>query len=73
MFRSSHFWLLVTFGKEVTKILGNLCLQCARQDGQDKKSDQNTKTKRQKYGMNETLGMTCDLVFGTALQYSGQS
>ena len=39
---------MVTFGDEVTKILRNLCLHFARQDGQD------GKTKRQKYGMNET-------------------
>ena len=48
---------------EVTKILRNLCLHFARQDGQDgKKQKENhasevtkiPKTKRQKYGMNET-------------------
>jgi hypothetical protein len=33
MFRSSHFWFLVSFGNEVTKILCNLCLHFARQDG----------------------------------------
>ena len=39
MFRSSHFWFLVTFVDEVTntKILHNLCLHFARQDGQDSK------------------------------------
>ena len=30
-----HFWFFVTFGHEVTKILCNLCLHFARQDGQD--------------------------------------
>ena len=52
MFRSSCFWFLVTFGDEVTKILRNLCLHFARQDGQDgkngKKSDQNTKNQKTK-------------------------
>ena len=33
LFRSSHFWFLVTFGNEVTKILHNLCLHFPRQDG----------------------------------------
>ena len=41
------------------KILGNLCLHFARQDGQDgkkQKENHTTKvTKRRKYGMNETL------------------
>jgi hypothetical protein len=52
---------LVTFGDEVTKILCNLCLHFARQDGQERKENHATKvtkiqkTKRQKYGMNETL------------------
>ena len=69
MFRSSHFSFLV-FGHfwqrsyENRKILRNLCLHFARQDGQDgKKPEENhatkvtkiTKTKRQKYGMNETI------------------
>ena len=68
MFCSSHFSSLV-FGHfwgqsyENTKILRNLSLYFARQDGQDGKkmerkscnqSDQNTKIKRRKYGMNET-------------------
>ena len=30
-----RFWFLVTFGKKVTKILRNLCLHFARQDGQN--------------------------------------
>ena len=66
MFRSSHFSFLV-FGHfwgrsyENTKILRNLCLHFARQDGKKRKENQATKvtkipkTKRQKYGMNETL------------------
>jgi hypothetical protein len=69
MFCSSHFWFLV-FGHfwqesyKNTKILRNLCLNFARQDGQDtKKWKENRaskvteipKTKRQKYGMNETI------------------
>ena len=68
MFRSFHFSFLV-FGHfcrqsyENTKILRNLCLHFARQDGQDgKKGKENhatkvtkiPKTKRRKYGMNET-------------------
>ena len=55
-------WFLVTFGDEVTKILHNLCLHFARQDGQDgKKMERKSKvtkipkTKRRKYGMNETF------------------
>ena len=65
MFRSSHFWFLVFghFWHEVTKILRNLCLHFARQDGQDGKNRKENhgtkvtkipKTKRRKYGMNET-------------------
>ena len=63
MFRSSHFLFLVTFGDKVMKILRNLCLHFARQDGQDgKKWKENhatkvtkiPKTKRRKYGMNKT-------------------
>ena len=59
-----RFWFLVTFGDEVTKILCNLRLHFARQDGQEGKkterksrdlSDKIPKTKRQKYGMNETI------------------
>jgi len=33
-----RFWLLVIFGDEVMKILCNLCLHFARQDGQDEKN-----------------------------------
>ena len=65
MFHSSHFSFLVTFVDEVTKILRNLCLHSARQNGQDgkklkRKENHATKvtkipkTKRRKYGMNET-------------------
>ena len=48
---------------EVAKILHNLCLHFARQDGQDRKNRKENhatkatkipKTKRHKYGMNET-------------------
>ena len=64
MFHSSYFSFLVTFGNVVTKILSNLCLHFARQDGQDRKKGRENnvakvtkipKTKRRKYGMNETL------------------
>ena len=60
MFRSSHFWFLVTFDNEITKILRNLCLHFARQDGQDRKKRKENhstkvtkipKTKLQKYEM----------------------
>ena len=55
-----HFWQR---SYENTKLLRNLCLHFARQDGQDgKKYEENhttkvtkiPKTKRRKYGMNET-------------------
>ena len=62
------FLFLVTFGDEVTKntkILHNLCLHFARQDGQDGKKNggkkitqhkwpKYPKPKKQKYGMKET-------------------
>ena len=69
MFHSSHFSFFV-FGHfcrrryENMKILCNLCLHFARQDGQDgKKRKENhatkvtkiQKTKRGKYGMNENV------------------
>ena len=66
MFRSSHFFVFGHFWQrsyENTKILRNLCLQFARQDGQDGKNRKENhatkvtkipKTKRRKYGMNET-------------------
>ena len=45
MFRSFHFWYLVTSGEEVKKIrkyyLPNLCLHFVRQDGQDGKNGKN--------------------------------
>ena len=68
IFRSSHF-LFFVFGHfwqpsyKSTKTVSNLCLHFARQDGQDgKKQKENhatkvtkiPKTKRRKYGMNET-------------------
>ena len=37
MFCLSNFWFLVTFGNEVTKLVSNLCLHFARQDGQEGK------------------------------------
>ena len=55
-----HFWLQ---SYENTKILHNLCLHFARQDGQDRKKQKEnhatkvikiSKTKRQKCVMNET-------------------
>ena len=68
MFHSSHFSFLGfghfwgrSYGN--TKILRNLCLHFARQDGQDRKKWRENhatkvtkipKTKRRKYGMNET-------------------
>ena len=70
LFRSSHF-LFLLFGHfwqrsyKNTKILCNLCLHFVRQDGQDgKKRKENhstkvtkiSKTKIQKYGMNEIFG-----------------
>ena len=63
MFRSSHFWFLFTFGDKNMKIIHNLCLHCASQDGQDRKKRKENhetkvtkipKTKRRKYGMNKT-------------------
>ena len=54
-----RFLFLVTFGNKVTKILHNLCLNFARQDGQNgKKWKENhatkvtkiPKTKRRNYG-----------------------
>ena len=76
MFCTSHFWFLV-FGHfrqsyENTKILPNLCLHFARQDGQDgKKRKENhatkvtkiPKTKGRKYGMNETLVSVTNFFF----------
>ena len=62
MFRSSHFSFLVTIVNEVTKILPNLCLHFARQDGQDGKNRKENhttkvtkipKTKRRKYEIYE--------------------
>ena len=36
MFGSFDFLFLVTFGDKVTKMLRNICLHYARQDGQDR-------------------------------------
>ena len=61
----------MSFGNKVMEILRNLCLHFARQYGQDEKNQKENhatkgtkipKTKRQKCGMNKTLGITCDLV-----------
>ena len=57
------FWSLLAMKLRKHKKLRNPCLHFARQDGQDrKKLERNTtkvtkisKTKRRKYGMNETL------------------
>ena len=55
---------MVTFGDEVMKILRNLYLHFARQDGQDRKKREENyttkvtkipKTKRPKYGISETF------------------
>ena len=62
-----RFWFLVTFafGNKVTKILCNLCLHFARQDGQDgkkwKESHTTKVTKRRKYGMNKTINIEISL------------
>ena len=63
MFRLSHF-LFFVFGHfwQNAKILRNLCLHFARQDGQGGKNGKKNatkvtkipKTERRKYGMNET-------------------
>ena len=66
MFRSSHFSVVFVFGHfwqqsyENLKILCNLCLHFARQDGQDRKNHeikvtQIPKIKRRKYGINKTI------------------
>jgi hypothetical protein len=55
-----HFWQQ---SYENTKILRNLCLHFTRQDGKKWKENQATKvtkipkTKRRKYGMNQTLDL----------------
>ena len=65
MFRSSHgFWSFLMRSYKIMKMLCNLCLHFARQDGQNRKKTKENhatkmtkipKTKRQKYGMNETI------------------
>ena len=63
-----RFWFLVTFVDKVMKILRNLCLHFARQDGQDRKKWKENhatkvtkipKTKRRKYGMNISIQFIC--------------
>ena len=64
MFALSQILFLVTFGDKDTKILSNLCLHFARQDGQDRKKGRENnvakvtkipKTKIRKYVMNKTV------------------
>ena len=82
MFRSSHF-LFFVFGYfwrqsyENTKILRNLCLHFARQDGQDgKKRKENHTTKvtkipkTKKYGMNKTINTKVHILFVGARIFS---
>ena len=66
MFLSSHIFV---FGSENTKILRNICLHFARQDGQDGKNWKENhatkvtkipKNKEEKYGMNETIVLQLD-------------
>ena len=66
MFRSSHFWFLVTFGNEVMKIQkyyvslvyilqGNMSKMEKKERKSHNLSDQNTKNqKARNYGMNKT-------------------
>ena len=56
----SSFWFLVTFGKEVTNILQNLCLRFARQDGQEGKKEwkENYANKVTKKPKEENMGWT---------------
>ena len=50
MFRSPHFLFLITFGDKNTKILRNLCLHFARQDGKEGKNGKKvTQLKLPKY------------------------
>ena len=50
------FWVLVTFGDKAMKILCNLCLHFQGKMGKAEKTQLKwPKTKRQKYGMNETF------------------
>ena len=61
MFRSSHFLFLVfvTFGDKNIKILRNLCLHFARQDGQDcKKGKENHATKVTKIPKDKNMELT---------------
>ena len=66
MFRSSHFWFLVTFGDKVTKIQkyyvifayilqGKMgMMEKNRKENHTTKVTKIPKTKRRKYGINET-------------------
>ena len=67
MFRSSHFWFLVTFDNKVTKIRKYYVIFVYILQGKMGKTEKKQKenhatkvikiptTKRQKYGMNETF------------------
>ena len=67
MFRSSHFWFLITFGDEVRKIQKYYVFFACILQGKMGKIDRNwkenratkvtkiPKTKRRKYGMNKTI------------------
>ena len=60
VFRSSHFWFLVTFEDEVTKIQKyyvkfDYILQGKWKENHATKATKIPKTKRRKYGMNKTL------------------
>ena len=84
MLRSSHFSFLVFSyfwhrSYENMKMLCNLCLHFARQDGQDgKKRKENRatkatkipKTKRRKYGMNKTINTKVHILFVGARIFS---
>ena len=84
MFRSSHFLFFGHFWQrsyENTKILRNLCLHFPWQDGQDgknQKEDHATKvtkipkTKRQKFGMNETIFTNNYLILFLFIVFVGQ-
>ena len=61
VFRSSHFLFLVTFGDKVTKILRNLCLHFARQDGQDGKKRKEKQPKYQKMKIRDKRKIGCQM------------
>ena len=74
MFCSSHFWFLVTFGDEVTKIqkyyvIFVYILQGKKGKTEKKRKENHAtkvtkipKTKKRKYGMNETYGASLPIV-----------